>query len=95
MNPFGRRWMLITSVSGVVTVALGLTLAWLNIERTDLAYGLKSLQSQAKDLEDHAAKLQVERDNLLAPYRMEKMAKELGLGDAKSGQVRRVGRDDG
>lgn len=94
-NPSSKRWMLLISFSGVITVVLGLTLAWLNIERTDLAYGLKTMQGEAKELEDHVAKLRVERDNLLAPYRLEKMAEKLGLDAAKAGQIRRMGRDDG
>jgi len=95
MQLMNRRWMLLTGVSGLLTIVLGLSLVWLNIERMDLAYELKRLNSQARELDDHAAKLRVERDNLLAPYRIKKLAEEYGLQAPRAGQVRRAGAGNG
>lgn len=95
MQCMNRRWMLLIAVSGVVTLVLGMSLVWLNIERVDLAYELKRLKSQARELDDHASKLRVERDNLLAPYRLEKLADEFGLHVPKAGQMRRAGLNHG
>lgn len=89
------RWMLLTGVSGLLTLVLGMSLVWLNIERMDLAYELKRLKSAAQELEDHAAKLRVERDNLLAPYRLENMVEKFGLRTPQAGQVRRMGAEHG
>lgn len=91
MQCMNRRWMLLISGLGAVTLVLGMSLVWLNIERVDLAYELKRLKSQARELDDHAAKLRVERDNLMAPYRLEKLADQYGLHVPKAGQVRRAG----
>ncbi len=67
---------------------LGLTLVWLNIERVNMAYELKKLQAEVTKLEAHEAKLTVERDNLLSPYRLRKLAKDYGLEEAGTGQMR-------
>lgn len=95
MQLMNRRWMLLTGLGGLLTIMLGMSLVWLNIERMDLAYDLKRLNSQAKELDDHAAKLRVERDNLLAPYRIKKLAENYGLHVPKAGQVRRAGAGHG
>ncbi|MBG0775067.1 MAG: hypothetical protein H0S85_01360 [Desulfovibrionaceae bacterium] len=72
------------------SLVLGLTLVWLNIERMDMAYGLKQLQTEIDKGEALSAKLGVERDNLMSPYRLRRKAEEYGLAPAGQGQVRRM-----
>lgn len=94
MNQLTKTWLIWSSAAALSTLLLGLTLVWLNIERVDLAYGLKSLQTKVDQLEAHASKLQVERDNLASPYNMRKMAVKYGLKPAQSGQIRRIANND-
>jgi uncharacterized protein with NRDE domain len=67
-----------------------MTLVWLNIERVDMAYGFKELQQELERRESLASKLRVERDNLVAPYRLRNKAAEYGMGPARSGQMRHM-----
>ncbi len=95
MSPAPRRsgpgllgWLLV--LLSCTALGMGLTLAWCNIERLDLAYRARQLQG---DLDAHlalASKLEVERANLLSPYRLQEKAKELGLNPASSGRVRKL-----
>ena len=82
--------MLALIVSGAMLAALGLTLVWLNIERTKLAYRLRALQHVMDERIDLNAKLSVEREHLLAPRALGKKAESMGLGPAKTGQIRRM-----
>ena len=78
------------AVLSCTALAMGLTLAWCNIERLDLAYRVRQHQN---DLDAHlalAAKLEVERANLLSPYRLQERAKELGMNPASSGRIRKL-----
>ncbi len=95
MQQMNRSWMLLTGVAGGLTLMLGIFLVWLNIERTDLAYGLKNKQNEVQKLEDHVAKLRVERDNLIALYRLERLAPKYDLKVPAAGQVRRAGNENG
>jgi cell division protein FtsL len=81
-------WM----VLGLLGMALflGLGAVWLNIERMDLAYDLRKMEQSLGRKEDLAAKLTVERNNLVSPYRLKKLAGRLGLGVAAPGQIRRI-----
>ncbi|EGB14845.1 hypothetical protein ACR42D_16130 [Desulfovibrio caledoniensis] len=81
-------WM----VLGLLGMALflGLGAVWLNIERMDLAYDLRKMEQSLGRKEDLAAKLTVERNNLVSPYRLKKLAGQLGLGVAAPGQIRRI-----
>jgi hypothetical protein len=65
-------------------------MVWLNVERVDMAYGLKKLQVELDSKQSHASKLEAERDNLLSPYRLRELAEGLGLGPARPGQIRRL-----
>ncbi len=78
-------------VSGLLLVALGLTLVWLNIERTKLAYNLQVLQREGEKRLELNAKLAVEREHLLSPYVLGKKADAMGLHTPQSGQIRRMG----
>lgn len=77
-------------VSCAVSVALGLGLVLISIERTDLGYSMRNLEGLARNKADHANELEVERERLLSPYTLEKKAAELGMRVAKPGQIRRM-----
>ncbi len=67
-----------------------LSLVWLSIERTDLSYGIEQKQGDIETTTKLIAKLEVERDNLLSPYQLNRLARRLGLGPATPGQIRRM-----
>lgn len=72
----------------VAALGLGLALVWLNIGRVNQAYALKTLEAELADKSDLVAKLEVERDNLIAPRRLREEAEKLGLAPARPGQIR-------
>lgn len=72
----------------VVTFALGLSLVWVNIERVDLAYELKTLERELQEKRDQYAKLQVERHYLLAPATLRERAEKAGLRPPSREQIR-------
>ncbi|MEF2145575.1 MAG: hypothetical protein V3573_09035 [Desulfovibrionaceae bacterium] len=74
----------------VLALVLRLASVWLNIERTDLAYGIEQSENEIEKIGKHVAKLEVELDNLLSPYQLKKMALKHELGPAKPGQIRRL-----
>ncbi|MDR3640626.1 MAG: hypothetical protein P4L39_04830 [Humidesulfovibrio sp.] len=67
---------------------LGLSSVWLNIERMDLAYDLNKLEKELADRTALASKLELERNNLISPYRLKRLAAVYGLGPVGSGQMR-------
>lgn len=77
-------------ISVVMLAALALTLVWLNIERTKLAYRVRTLQQEAAQSNDLNAKLGIEREHLLSPHELRKKAERMGLGPARPGQIRRM-----
>ncbi|MCT4535512.1 hypothetical protein [Halodesulfovibrio sp.] len=83
-------WILALILSGVLTLALCLTTVWLNIEQVNMGYALKELQVSVNKKKAHTARLQLERDNLLSPYRLKKEAARLGMQAAQVGQIRRM-----
>ncbi|HAS89506.1 MAG TPA: hypothetical protein DCS48_09410 [Desulfovibrio sp.] len=68
---------------------LGLVSVWLNIERVDKAYDLRRMEKRLDEQEALAAKLEVERNNLLSPIRLRELAQKYGFGPASQGQIRR------
>ena len=90
MKRVSAGWVLGAILSLVGSLALGLTLVWLNIERMDMAYGLKVLQTEMDKKDALADKLVIERNNLMAPYRLRTLAREYGMGPADSGHIRRM-----
>ncbi len=68
---------------------LGLVSVWLNIERVDKAYDLRPMEKRLDEQEALAAKLEVERNNLLSPIRLRELAQKYGFGPASQGQIRR------
>ena len=88
MTPNG--WMLAFVLSLLFSLVIGLLLIWLSIERTDKAYAIRQLQSGLAERTMLKSKLEVERDRLLAPHILRQKAAELGMSEAKSGQIRRM-----
>lgn len=80
------RWL--TVMMGMITLVLGLCVVWMNIERMDLAYELKRLQTELERKNDLNAKLEVERMNLLSSARLRTLGEEIGLKPAGPGQIR-------
>ncbi|BDQ33694.1 hypothetical protein [Pseudodesulfovibrio portus] len=81
-------WMVMCLLG--MALSLGLGAVWLNIERMDMAYDLRKMEKSLGRKEDLAAKLAVERNNLVSPYELKKLAGRLGLGVAAPGQIRRI-----
>lgn len=86
----GQNLVLALIFSAAMLAALGLTLVWLNIERTKLAYRTRVLQHELDEQIDLNAKLSVEREHLLSPRELGKKAERMGLGPARTGQIRRL-----
>lgn len=74
----------------LVTIFLGLGLVWVNIERVDLAYELKTLERELQEKRDQHSKLQVERHYLLAPATLRERADKAGLRPPRRDQIRMV-----
>jgi cell division protein FtsL len=72
----------------VVTIILGLGLVWVNIERVDQAYELKTLERELQDKQEQNSKLQVERHYLLAPATLRDRAEKAGLRPPRRDQIR-------
>nr|WP_279355771.1 hypothetical protein [Fundidesulfovibrio agrisoli] len=77
--------------SVLVFLGLGLGLTWVNIERVDMAYELKRLQTEIVAQESLISKLEVERNTMLTPERLRVLATQYGLTQARPGQIRRLG----
>lgn len=75
-------------VSVFITLCLCLGTVWINVERANLGYRLKEMKVALGKLETHSAKLEVERDNLLSPYRLSAEAEKMGMRLAAPGQLR-------
>jgi len=69
-------------------LVLGLSSVWLNIERMDLAYDLNKLEKELASRTALAAKLELERNNLISPYRLKRLASLYGLVPVGPGQMR-------
>ncbi|HDQ41482.1 MAG TPA: hypothetical protein ENN39_10710 [Desulfonatronum sp.] len=83
----GILWV-VALFMGLCTLGLALSVVWINIERMDLAYELKQLQTELERKTDLQAKLEVERMNLLSSARLRSLAEEAGLRQAGPGQIR-------
>lgn len=94
MNQNGTKslggWILGFCLSIFTALALGLVVVWINIEQVDMGYNLKKLRIQIDEGNNLSAKLEVERDNLISPYRLSKKAEEMGMHPAESGQQRKL-----
>lgn len=90
MKGVTKEWTLSMAFSLLVLLALGLALTWVNIERVDMAYELKRLQTDIDSQQALIGKLEVERNTLLTPERLRTLAREYGLNHARPGQIRRL-----
>lgn len=70
------------------TLLLALSSVWLNIERMDLAYDINKLEKELASRTALASKLELERNNLLSPYRLKRLAAMYGLEPVGPGQMR-------
>lgn len=86
-----KEWAITMAFSVLVFLALGLGLTWVNIERVDMAYELKRLQTEIVAQEALISKLEVERNTMLTPERLRGLASQYGLTQARPGQIRRLG----
>lgn len=69
-------------------LVLGLGSVWLNIERMDLAYDINRLEKDLAGRTALVSKLELERNNLLSPYRLKRLAAMYGLQPVGPGQMR-------
>lgn len=81
-------WVLAFFCAIAGALVLGLSSVWLNIERMDLAYDLNKLEKELGSRTALAAKLELERNNLISPYRLKRLASLYGLGPVGPGQMR-------
>ena len=84
----GRGSYLDLGLMFLLTIVLGLALVWVNIERVDLAYELKTLERELQEKQDQHSKLQVERHFLLAPASLRARAEAAGLRPPNRDQIR-------
>jgi len=85
-----KEWALTLGFSVLTLLALGFGLTWVNIERVDMAYELKRIQTEIDSQEALISKLEVERNTLLTPERLRILATQYGLTQARPGQIRRL-----
>ncbi len=85
----GKGIALAMSATLAAALILGLVSVWLNIERVDKAYELRRMERELDEKLALAAKLEVERDNLLSPLRLRRLAEKYGFGPASQGQIRK------
>jgi cell division protein FtsL len=67
---------------------MSFALVWCNLERTGLAYEYRELHQRLEEAEVHVAKLEVERDNLVSPARLERLAARYGLKPPEADDIR-------
>lgn len=83
-------WLLALILSLLLSLFTGLALVWLSIERTDKAYTIRQLRNDVEQRAVLKTKLEVERDRLLAPSVLGRKAVQLGMTEARPGQIRRM-----
>lgn len=83
-------WLLAFVISLLLSLLMGLALVWISIERTDKAYTIRQLKSEVDQRAVLKIKLEVERDRLLAPHVLRRKAVQLGMAEARAGQIRRM-----
>ncbi|MFO7817334.1 MAG: hypothetical protein ACQES5_07915 [Thermodesulfobacteriota bacterium] len=79
-------WLLF---SFFLLIILGLTRVWVNVERVDMSYELEKMREALEKNLDLRSKLIVERDNLLSSCNLQEIAREQGLKEPKTGQIRK------
>lgn len=86
----GRGGLIALVVMFLLTSVTGFALVWVNIERVDQAYELKSLERLHQEKLEQNSKLQVELQYLLAPPTLRVRAKKAGLRPPTRDQIRMV-----
>jgi hypothetical protein len=86
----GGGLVLALVISVASCVMFGLSMVWVNNERTDMGYTVREIRKQVETREAYQARLEVERDRLLDPRVLDRKAREFGLRDARPGQIRRM-----
>lgn len=84
------NWLLLLVFSLLINLMAGLCLVWMSIERTSNGYNLDQLQKNLAQRRFLHAKLEVERDRLLAPGDLRRRAVTLGLHEAETRQIRHL-----
>ena len=84
----GKGPVLALLLSLVCCIACGMMLVWLNIERTKMAYRLRTLVQESTGRTDLYAKYLVEQEHLLS--RLRDKAPAFGLHSPRPGQTRRL-----
>lgn len=90
ISQFFAQFVVRGLVLGGLTLILGVAHVWLNIERVDLAYEHKAMENALQQKKTLVSKLQLERENLISPYRLKELAGTLGLAPAQTGQIRNM-----
>lgn len=83
-------WLLTIVISMLMSLVMGLSLVWINIDRMNVTYRLRALEADRESRVNLKAKLEVERDRLLSPYELGRKAAAYGMKDARPGQIRRI-----
>lgn len=83
-----KGWVAAFFCAIAAVLVLGLSSVWLNIERMDLAYDLNKLEKELASRTTLVAKLELERNNLISPYRLKRLAALYGLVPVGPGQMR-------
>ena len=83
-----KKSFVFMGLSVFITLCLCLGTVWINVERANIGYRLKEMKAALGKLETHSAKLEVERDNLVSPYRLSSEAEKMGMRLAAPGQLR-------
>ena len=84
----GKGPVLAILLSVACCIACGTMLVWLNIERTKMAYRLRTLCQEAESRVDLYTKYLVEQEHLLSKLRDK--APDFGLHSPRPGQTRRI-----
>ena len=87
----GKGWLLCLAGGLLFCMAMGLFLAWCNIERSDINYRINIEHEKLQERLALQAKLVVERDRLLSPYELRLRAEKLGMRKPSPGQIRQMG----
>ncbi len=81
-----KRWSLLAFILFFVQAGV---LVWLNTERIELSYAVQKNQQKISEMQVLGAKLEVEKNNLLAPYSLEQLAEKFNLQKPRPEQIRR------
>lgn len=74
----------------VILLILGLSSVGVNIERLDKAYDIRKMEKELARKTALSSKFEVERNNLLSPYRLKQLAASHGLDVAEPGSIRKL-----